>query len=397
MGKITKRFVDAATPPDSGEIILWDETIAGFGIRVRSSGSKTYFVQYRAGKGRSAPVRKVTIGRHGSPWTPDSARTEAKRLLGLVAGGADPAAAQAVRKQADTLKDLANRFLEEHVAAKRKQRTGVEYRRLLTQFVLPKLGKKKLEDITRGDIAKLHHSLSKTPYQANRVLAVLSAVFTKAEAWGLRADGSNPCRHVERFPEKGRERMLNDAEGVRLNEALDRYNGRPYVTAAIRLLLFTGCRLDEVLTLRWDDVDFDLAEIRLRDSKTGARVVQLAPPAVDLLAALPRELANPHVIPGLKAGRSLVNLQKPWRAIREAAGLRDVRLHDIRHSFASVAASNGQSLLMIGKMLGHTQAATTQRYAHLQRDPLRVATSDVAQRISSAMAGKRPTIKEHVK
>ena len=118
MGKITKRFVDAATPPDSGEIILWDETIAGFGIRVRSSGSKTYFVQYRAGKGRSAPVRKVTIGRHGSPWTPDSARTEAKRLLGLVAGGADPAATQAQRKQADTLKELVTRFLEEHVDAK---------------------------------------------------------------------------------------------------------------------------------------------------------------------------------------------------------------------------------------------------------------------------------------
>ena len=275
------------------------------------------------------------------------------------------------------------------MAAKRKQRTGVEYRRLLTQFVLPKLGKKKLEDITRGDIAKLHHSLSKTPYQANRVLAVMSALFMKAEAWGLRADGSNPCRHIERFPEKGRERMLNDDEFVRLNEALDRYNGRLYVVAAIRLLLFTGCRLDEVLTLRWDDVDFDRAEIRLRDSKTGARVVQLAPPAVDLLAALPRELANPHVIPGLKAGRSLVNLQKPWRAIREVAGLKDVRLHDIRHSFASVAASNGQSLLMIGKMLGHTQAATTQRYAHLQSDPLKQATADVAARIASAMKSKK--------
>jgi integrase len=198
----------------------------------------------------------------------------------MVAGGADPAAAQAERKQADTLKDMASRFLEEHVAAKRKQRTGEEYQRLLEKFVLPKLGKKKLEEVTRGDIAKLHHSLAQTPYQANRVLAVCSALFTKAEAWGLRADGSNPCRHVERFPEKGRERMLRGDEFARLHVALERYQGRPYVTGAIRLLLFTGCRLEEVLTLQWDDIDFDRSEIRLRDSKTGARIVQLSPQAI---------------------------------------------------------------------------------------------------------------------
>jgi integrase len=303
----------------------------------------------------------------------------------MVAGGADPAAAQAERRQADTLKDLANRFLEEHVAAKRKQRTGEEYQRLLEKFVLPKLGKKKLEEVTRGDIAKLHHSLAQTPYQANRVLAVCSALFTKAEAWGLRADGSNPCRHVERFPEKGRERMLSGDEFARLHVALERYQGRPYVTGAIRLLLFTGCRVEEVLTLRWDDIDFDRSEIRLRDSKTGARIVQLSPPAIEVLADLPREAGNPHVIPGLKEGRNLVNLQKPWRAIRTAAGLDDVRIHDLRHSFASVAASNGQSLPMIGKMLGHKQPQTTARYAHLQSDPLKQATADVGIRIANAM------------
>lgn len=223
-GRITKRAVDALAAPATGEAVLWDDALAGFGVRVRPGNVKAYVVLYRAGAGRSAPLRKVTIGKHGSPWTPDTARTEAKRLLGLVAGGADPAGVKSERRMAESMADLAARFLAEHVDAKRKDRTAAEYRRLLDKIILPALGKKKIGDVTRADIARLHHANRDAPYQANRMLAVLSKMFNLAEAWGIRPDGSNPCRHIERNPERGRERMLSAAELARLGDALAAYD-----------------------------------------------------------------------------------------------------------------------------------------------------------------------------
>jgi integrase len=190
-------------------------------------------------------------------------------------------------------------------------------------------------------------------------------MFTLAERWGLRPDGSNPCRHVEKFAEKKRERMLSADELTRLGDALASYDGSPYVVAAVKLMVFTGARLGEVLGLLWEWIDFERGEARLPDSKTGAKTLHLPPPALAVLAGLPRIDSNPHVIVGAKEGAALVNLEKPWRAIRAVAGLGDVRLHDLRHAFASVAASSGMGLPIIGKMLGHTQAATTARNAHL--------------------------------
>lgn len=244
-GRITKRIVDALEPPKVGEAILWDEALAGFGIRVRPSGAKTYVLMYRAGVGRTAPTRKLTIGRHGSPWSPDAARAEAKRLLGLVAGGKDPAAIKSERRKAEIVDDLAARFLTDHVLAKRKTRTAQEYTRLINRIIRPAFGGKKIADVTRADVARLHHASRGAPYQANRVLAVLSKMFNLAEAWGLRPDGSNPCRHVERFNEHGRERMLSAMELANLGEALTNYQGSPFVPAAVKLLLFTGARLSE--------------------------------------------------------------------------------------------------------------------------------------------------------
>jgi len=389
--KITKRAVDALKPgADGAEAVLWDTEVKGFGVRVQRGGSKSYIVHYRTGSGRRAPLRKLTIGKHGAPWTPEKARSEAKRLLGIVETGADPAADKIARKEAPTLGDLAERFLAEHAEAKRKASTATEYRRLLDRIILPALGKRKVIEITRQDVGKLHHSLRQAPYQANRVLAVLSKMFNLAEHWGLRPDGLNPCRHVEKFGERKRERMLSSAELGRLGEALSAHAGSPYTAAAVKLLVFTGARLNEVLSLRWDWIDFDRGEARLPDSKTGAKTLHLPPPALSVLAELPRLDGNPHVIVGHKTGAAMVNLEKPWRAIRATAGLDDVRLHDLRHAFASVAASSGMGLPIIGKILGHTQAATTHRYAHLASDPVKAAAAAVAGKIAAAMtSGKQ--------
>jgi integrase len=325
---------------------------------------------------------------------PQRRRTEATRLLGLIASGADPAADKMAGRGAPTVAELSERFLAEHAAAKRKGSTVAEYKRLLDKIILPTLGKRKVADLARGDVSKLHHANRMAPYQANRVLAVLSKMFNLAEQWDLRLDGSNPCRHVEKFPEKKRERMLSPAELARLGDALAAYNGSPYVVAAVKLRVFTGARLGEVLGLRWEWIDFERREARLPDSKSGAKTLHLPPPALSVVADLPRLDDNPYVIVGAKPGAALVNLEKPWREIRRAAGLDDVRLHDLRHAFASVAASSGMGLPIIGKMLGHSQPATTARYAHLASDPVKAAAAAVAGKIAAAMDRSASTLKD---
>jgi integrase len=365
--------------------IAWDATVAGFGARRQKGTAITYFVYYRTTEGRQ---RWHKIGRHGSPWTPERAREEAARILGNVANGGDPAADRAARRTAPTIAELAAKFLVEHADAKRKARTATEYRRLIEKIALPIIGNLRVADVSRQDVAKLHHSRRATPVDANRMLAALSTMFNLAERWGMRPDGSNPCRHVEKFPQRRRERFLSNDELARLGDALARHSCSPYVTAAVKLLVFTGARLGEILSLKWDWVDFERGEARLPDSKTGAKTLHLPPPALVVLNGLPRIEGNPHVIVGAKAGAALVNLEKPWRAIRRVAGLDDVRLHDLRHSFASVGASAGMGLPIIGKMLGHTQPATTARYAHLASDPVKAAAATVASKIAAAMEGE---------
>jgi integrase len=386
---ISKRAVDALAATATATAWLWDSEIKGFGVRCRGA-SKVYLVRYRVGSGRGAPIRTVTIGRHGSPWTPQTARAEAKRILGMVAAGADPGGQKAADKTAPTVSDLAVRFLEEHAEAKRKPSTAAEYRRLIG-LLLPALGKRKVQSVSRADIAKIHYGLRSTPYQANRLLAVLSKMFALAEVWGWRPDGSNPCRGIEKYKEAKRERMLSANELSRLGDALADWRGSPHVSAAVRLLVLTGARLNEVLTMRWAWVDLKRAEVRLPDSKTGAKTLHLPAAAVTVLSGLPRIEGNPFVIVGERAGRHLVNLQKPWRRIRAKADLPDLRLHDLRHAFASVAASSGLGLPIIGKLLGHSQPGTTARYAHLASDPVKAAAEMVGKSIADALdptAGK---------
>jgi len=386
--KITKRTVDQLSP-GSRDRILWDREVRGFGIRCRPSGAKHYVLKMRVG-GRQ---RWLTIGRHGSPWTPDNARREALRLLGLKAAGHDPASERDRQKGAITIAELGKRFLQEYVPQHCKPRTAEEYQRAVEKYINPILGRHRIADLTRSDVAQLHHHYRDRPYQANRSLAVLSKMMNLAEAWGLRLDGSNPVRHLKKYREHKRERYLTKAElqrlGAVLADAQTKATESPFAVAAIGLLVLTGARLIEILTLRWEYVDPANEVLRLPDSKTGAKLIYLNAAAINLLRTMPRMAGNPYVIAGKKPGARLINLQKPWRRIRGKANLADVRIHDLRHSFASVAAGTGMSLPMIGKLLGHSQPVTTARYAHLAVDPIRAASNVIGAELTAAMNGKK--------
>jgi integrase len=381
--KVTVAAVERIKPGET----LWDTETAGFGVRARAGGARVYCVHYQ----RAGRKRWATIGRHGAPWTPETARREAKAILGEAAKGGDPASQRAAVKRALTVQALADRFLAEHVRPKRKPSTARTYADLLRLYVVPALGRLRVGDVARSDVARLHHDMAGRPGSANRALRLVSKMLNWATKHGLRAEGENPARHVELYPERKRERFLSTAELAKLATAIDA-EADPYIRAAVRLLIFTGARLGEILGLRWEHVDLERGLLLLPDSKTGAKAIFLNAPAVAVLSALPRVEGNPHVVVGGKTGASLVNLEKPWRRIRARAGLADVRLHDLRHSFASVAAGGGFSLPMIGKLLGHSSQATTARYAHLAADPVRDASERVAERIAAAMRGDAATV-----
>jgi integrase len=385
MARLNKKTVTAAAP-ETKDYFLWDDSIPAFAVRVWPSGRKVYVIHYRSG-GR---LRRYTIGQHGSPWTADLARDEAIRILARVHTGENPADKRSDDRKAMTVTSFSRRFLDEYVDVHLKPRTRGEYRRSVELFIVPKFGSWRVADLSRAEVVEFHGSFRHIPYQANRTLGVLSKMFSLADLWGIREDGVNPCRGVKRYREERRERFLTRNEYARLGNSLDEAaEDMPEAARAIRLLALTGCRLREIQTLQWAHVWLDEAELRLPDSKTGAKTVQLGTAAVDVLKATPRLPDNPYVITGRKAGEYLTDLQKPWRRIRKAAGLDGVRLHDLRHSFASDALEMGADLTMIGRMLCHSDIKTTSRYAHLKRENVKRSTDQVAQRISSALTDAR--------
>lgn len=399
--KITKRNVDA-TEAEAGDIFIWDTEVKGFGLKVTPKGRKVYLLQYRL---PGTATRRYTIGVHGAPWTPDGARNEAIALLGQVSRGGDPAEVRQATRADPTIAELCDLYLAEGVATK-KASTVTADRARITRHVKPVLGRKQLRSLTRADITRFLADVAsgKTavdertrkrgraivlggPIAANRALATLSAVLAFANERGMRAD--NPVSGVKKFKEGKRTRFLSNDEIARLGEALrasETEGANPYAIAAIRLLVLTGCRKNEILSLRWDEVDIGSGFLRLSDSKTGAKLVHLGAPARALLSELPMQSGNPHVICGDKLGGHFVGLQKVWASVRMKAGLNDVRLHDLRHSFASVAARSGESLLVIGKVLGHSTVSATSRYAHLSDDPVRAAAEGASGKIESFLS-----------
>ena len=408
--RITKRTVDALKSRGS-EFTVWDDAIAGFGVRVRPTGAKSYMVVYRAGSGRGAPVRRYTIAAVGK-ITPERARARAKAILGSVAHGQDPADQKATERGTPTVAELADRFMADHVEPKRKGRTAEFYRDILDRIVKPALGTTKADKLTRFQVGRMHTSLAVTPFQANRVLAVIGSMYTFAGRSGLVPEGSNPARGIDKFKESHRERFLSSEELVRLGSAIREAEtdgiswtvdeSKPTAkhvpknkrltkiaapaAAALRLLLFTGCRLREILHLRWEHVDIERGCLFLPDSKSGRKTIILNAPALAVLNGLER--LGPYAVAGDDPQQPRYDLKRPWDAVTKRAGLFGVRLHDLRHTYASFGAGGGLGLPIIGRLLGHAQPATTARYAHLDNDPLRRASEAIARRISAALDGK---------
>lgn len=445
--KLTKALVDRATvPPGAAEARLWDTDVRALVVRVYASGARSYWLH--AGSGRRGRLLRVRIGEHGAPWVPETARAEALRLLALVAQGQDVQAQRALERRVPNVAEFAVAFVRDYciphkrlssiaadlgnlsrllfadaaegtawrealwreardgrpddpatllpavdlsVPALPELEAGAAYLRLGRG--LSELGRTRIDRLDFAQVEALHGTMRATPTAANRVLALLSALCAHAERRGLRPGRSNPCAHVKRYREAKRERFLSPAELARLGEALadagqaERLG--PFPVAALRLLLLTGCRRSEILTARWEHVDLERGTLAVPAPKEGApKVVRLSAPALRVLADLPRFEGNPYVIVGRRHGTHLQDIERPWRRVAEAAALADVRLHDLRHAWASVAASGGASLPIIGALLGHRQAATTMRYAHLSDDPLRETAEAVGAALDRALRPK---------
>jgi integrase len=405
MAKLTKRTVDTEQP-ETSEKFIWDDELPGFGLRVFPSGRKSYVVQYKVG-GRGGRTRRISLGSH-EKLTPEEARKRAKKLFAAVADGGDPATDRAEVKRALSVTDLAKLYLAEAPAEKpnKKASSWATDRSNIERHIEPLLGRRFVTALTQADIAKFQADVAAGRSKADiktrprgraiveggrgtaaRCLAVLGAMLQFAV--GRKFITENPAKGVPLLKGQNKERFLSEAEVATLAEAVSgmEAEGRlgPTAAAAVRLLMLTGCRKTEILSLKWDWVDFERGCLRLPDSKTGAKVVPLAAAAMEVLSELPRTSA--YVLPAARGGSHYSGLQKDWERVRARAGLPGLRLHDLRHSFASFAVADGNTLFMVGKVLGHKQARTTEVYAHLADDPLRAVADRTAARIAAAMKG----------
>ncbi|MCC3243797.1 site-specific integrase [Methylocystis sp. WRRC1] len=386
--RLTKRVVDALQPR-AKPYIAYDADLTGFGLRVMPSGVKSWVVEYRPdGGGRGVAKKRVTLGKMGA-LTPEQGRRAASELLARVTLGADPAAEKADKRDALTVAGLIDAFVAEHVDGKLKPASAISAKAGLEKLRAAH-GSLKAEALTRAQLAALHSSMRATPYLANRHLAAWRKMYAWAETRGLVPEGYNPAKRIEAFREQARERYLSTGELARLGDALrlcEREGVDPGAVAAIKLLILTGARLQEILKARWSLFDGERGVIFLADSKTGRKPLYLSAPAQAVLAGLPRIEGNPYIITGARPGQPRADLNKPWARVKRIAGLEGVRLHDLRHSFASVGAGASLGLPTIGRLLGHATPAATHRYSHVAADPLRRAADTIGAMIAAAMDG----------
>lgn len=403
--KLTKRLVEG-TVAGEADVLLYDTDVMGFGVRIGRGGSRSYFTEYRL-PGRVR--RRFTIGRHGSPWTVETARKEALRILGLATRGEDPMLARREDRNGMTVSDLCDVYLREGCTTKKASTLATDVGRI-ERHIKPLLGRQKVKGVTKLDVERFMRDVaagkSVTDVRtkprgralvrggkgtASRTLGLLGGIFTYAIELGVRDD--NPVRGVKRYADKKFERFLSVEELRRLGHSLsaaERNGENLFAVQAIRLLIYTGARKSEILTLRWPYVDLQNRCLLLPDSKTGAKEVYLPSSAVTLLTKLPRQVGTDFVFPGRAPDTHITDLAGFWERLKKSAELTNLRLHDLRHSFASVGVSMGSSLPILGKLLGHRDASTTQRYAHLADKPVRRAVEDIGDALDAAMTSPAP-------
>ncbi|MET4345597.1 site-specific integrase [Bradyrhizobium barranii] len=414
--KLGRRSV-SSLPAVSKPTIFYDSDLKGFGIKAMPTGAQSWIVEYRPGEGgRGVQKRRMVIGTP-STLSPEKAREAAERLLAEVKLGGDPAAERAKARRADTVNDILDAYIREHATPHLKASSTDLLKIYFDKHIRPAIGHKKSTTIAKADVANLHRAIGKTqPVTANRAIVALKAAYNHAiEHGSIPETIKNPAAGIKMFDEQPRERYLTEEELQRLGDTLREAEttGLPHVVdetkqskharktenrftkidqhaaAAIRLLLFTGCRLREILHVRWSEYDAGRGLLFLPTSKTGRKTVVLSAPAIAILDTLPR--IGAYVVASESAGqkdeRPRHDLNRPWRAIRKHAGIEDVHIHDLRHSFGAIGAGSGLGLPIIGRLLGHTQAATTARYSHVAIDPAKRAADLIAGQISDAMNG----------
>lgn len=406
--KLTDRVVGNAKP-EARRFVIWDTDKPGFGLRVEPSGHKSFIVRYRAnGGGRNAPRRQMLVrGRPGEVLTADDARKAANRILAVVALGNDPQGALAAKRQELTVAGLCDLYLAEGVETKKASTLATDRGRI-GRHIKPLLGARLISEVTSADVARFMRDVANGKTAADvktkprgraiveggkgtaaRTVGLLGGIFTFAVK--QRYLEANPVRGVERYKDRKGERFLSAKELAALGDTLRAFEAKGAnrsAIAIIRLLTFTGARKSEIAALRWSEVDIERACLRLADSKTGAKVIMLGPPALAILSALEPVEGSPFVFPAEAGGGVFQGTEKVWPKLRKAAKLDDVRLHDLRHSFASAAVAAGDSLPLIGKLLGHADVKTTARYAHLADDPVKAAANRISNTIAAAMEAK---------
>lgn len=385
--RITEKIVRSLSAPAAGNRIVYDDEIPGFGVRITANGVISFVLDYRI-NGRK---RRFTLGRHPE-LNAAAARDEAIQVRGALRTGEDPLAAREHRREAPTIEDLFNDYMERHAKIYLRPNTIRHVGGMARKHILPKIGRLKVADLTRRDVEELHQSIKDAPYQANRVVLLLSKMMNLAKGWEWRAD--NPCEGVGKFREEKRDRWLSTQEIDRLCDSLDEHADQS-IANAIRLMLLTGARRGEALTARWEDFSLELGVWTKPSHHTKQKRtehVPLSPPAVQLLASMKEKSANGYLFPGDVPGQPLREIKWAWAKLCERAKISNVRIHDLRHTYASHLVSSGMSLPIVGRLLGHTQPQTTARYAHLADDPLRQATNRFASIVAAARSHKRAEV-----